>query len=116
MTKERISIDLDMPDFQPRSRPKEAIPEEVREIAARRGFTARHAPPAPEQAVTPAPAAFDARSLRRTNRNAKLNIATTEESRQRFWTLAQRVGSTVGEEVLIAMMDAFERDLAANGR
>lgn len=116
MTKERIGLDLDMPDFQPRSRAKEPIPAEVKEIAARSGFTARHAPAAPAPAATPAPAAFDARSLRRTNRSAKLNIATTEESRQRFWTLAQRVGSTVGEEVLIAMMDAFERDLAANGR
>lgn len=111
MSKERVSLDIDMPDFQPKPRQNLDIPAEAKEIAERSGFTARHAPAPP-----PTAAPFDARSLRRTNRNAKLNISTTEESRQRFWMLAQRMGSTAGEEVLIAMMNALENELTKLGR
>lgn len=115
MSKERVSLDIDMPDFQPKPRQTLDIPAEAKEIAERSGFTARHAP-APAPAPPPTAAPFDARSLRRTNRNAKLNISTTEESRQRFWMLAQRMGSTAGEEVLIAMMNALENELTTLGR
>lgn len=105
MTKERVVFDdLEIPDFKPRSAVAPTEPVDVRSIAERNGFTTHHTP-------TPAKPLLDARSLRRTNRTSKLNIATTEEARNRFWILAQRTGSTSGEEVLIRMMDAFEREL-----
>lgn len=110
MSKERIGLDLDIPDFKPRAQVKETDQAELKDMAERNGFTARHAPASITPRATIQPS-FDARSLRRTNRTAKLNIATTEESRQRFWMLAQRIGSTGGEEVLIAMMDALEREI-----
>lgn len=119
MTKERVALDLpDVSAFKPRAKAPESDRSEIKEVAERAGFTARHSP----QAATPpkAPAAeatFDARSLRRSNRTAKLNIATSEDTRRRFWELAQRMGITVGEDVLVAMMDAYERDVdRARGR
>lgn len=109
MTKPRIPMDFpDLSDFEPSSTPPQANKAEIKAVAQQSGFTARHAPQA---APTPAPAPFDARSLRRTNRTEKLNIAVTAETRTRFWAAAQSIGSTSGEDVLIAMMDAFEREL-----
>lgn len=107
MSKERAGLDLDIPDFQPRSKPPVVDKAEVRQAAERSGFTARHAnPPA-----SVAPQTFDARSLRRTGKTAKLNIAVTEEVRQRFWTLAQNIGTSDGQEALVAMMNAIEAEL-----
>lgn len=115
MNRPRAGLDLDLPDFEPRAtREPEPDAEAIKQLAEHAGFTSRHAPAAaPQPAAAPAPAApaFDARSLRRSNRTAKLNIATTEESRQRFWTLAQRMGSINGEDVLVAMMNALEREI-----
>jgi hypothetical protein len=87
-------------------------------MAERAGFTTRHAPTAPEpvSAAAAAPPAFDARSLRRSNRTSKLNISVTEETRIRFWTLAQQVGSYNGEDVITAMMNAYEREMAKQAR
>lgn len=113
MTKERAGLDIDIPDFPMRPQQPVANPTEVREAAERAGFTARHAP---QPAPAVAPAAFDARSLRRSNRTAKLNIATTEEARHRFWMLAQQLGTSSGEEALIAMMTALEAELSRQGR
>ncbi|MBB4145844.1 hypothetical protein [Rhizobium rhizoryzae] len=112
MSKERAGLDLDLPDFQPRPKPPAVDRAEVREAAERSGFTARHAPvpsapvSAPSQTQT-----FDARSLRRSTKTAKLNIAVTEEVRQRFWTLAQNIGTSDGQEALVAMMNAIEAEL-----
>ncbi len=115
MSRERADFsDIDIPDFKPRA-PKAAMPDpaEIRTVAERNGFTTQHAtPPAP----APAAPFVDARSLRRTNRTAKLNIATTEDTRNRFWAMAHRLGSTSGEEVLLQMMSAFERELSNSNR
>ncbi|MFB2553777.1 hypothetical protein [Ensifer soli] len=99
MNKERIGLDLDIPDFDPPAQQRKMDTAQVQEVPA------HHAP-----AAAPADArrVFDARSLRRSNRTAKLNIATSEETRQRFWMLAQRIGLTSGEETLIVLLDAFE--------
>ncbi len=59
MSKERADFGLEIPDFQPRTKPP-VDKAEVREAAERTGFTARHAP-APAAPVVPAQA-FDARS------------------------------------------------------
>lgn len=107
MSKERAGLDLDIPDFQPRPKPPLVDKTEVRQAAERSGFTARHASPP----AAAAPQAFDARSLRRSTKTAKLNIAVTEEVRQRFWTLAQNIGTSDGQEALVAMMNAIEAEL-----
>lgn len=118
MARERVDLELpDLSDFSARSRPPVANPDEIRQVAESAGFKTRHSDdPAPVRA--PAPSAgpvFDARSLRRTNRTAKLNIATSPENRERFWTLAQAAGIISGEDVLVAMMDAFEREQGRAG-
>lgn len=117
MAKERVDLELpDLSDFSARSRPLAADPEEIRQAAESAGFKTRHSD---DPAPTPSPSAgpvFDARSLRRTNRTAKLNIATSPENRERFWTLAQAAGIISGEDVLVAMMDAFEREQGRGGR
>jgi len=112
MTKARVPLDLpdlgDMSGFQPRSEPPADTKQAVQEVAERHKFTARHASAIPVKAQAVEPASFDARSLRRSNRTAKLNIATTEANRERFWRLAQAMGITSGDEALSAMMDALE--------
>ncbi len=112
MSKDRVALDLpdlgDMTSFKPRTAPPADTTEAVKEVAERNNFTTRHAPAKPKQAAEPVPATFDARSLRRSNRTAKLNIATTEANRERFWTLAQPMGITSGDAALAAMMDALE--------
>jgi hypothetical protein len=112
MNKERVDLELpDLSSFQPRKARVEINQEEVREVAEKAGFQTRHAPNANKerdsgsQYVT----AFDARSLRRSNRTAKLNIATSPETRERFWLIAQKHGILNGEDVLTAMMDTFEK-------
>ncbi|MEO1109814.1 MAG: hypothetical protein AAFX90_18020 [Pseudomonadota bacterium] len=112
--KERVDLDIpDLSEFKPRqnnSKP-EVDPEEVQRAADANGFKTRHAAkPASSNKAKPEPK-FDARSLRRTNRTAKLNIAVTEETKTRFWTLAQDLGKTIGEEALIEMMDLAERQI-----
>lgn len=117
MTKERVTLDLpDVSAFAPRTRAPESDRAEIKEVAERAGFTARHSPQAATSSkATASEVTFDARSLRRSNRTAKLNIATSEETRRRFWELAQRMGISAGEDVLVAMMDAFERDSGRAG-
>ncbi|WP_061978980.1 MULTISPECIES: hypothetical protein [unclassified Aureimonas] len=63
----------------------------------------------PNAKAEPTKEAFDARALRRSNRTAKLNIATSPEVRERFWRLAQQHDLLSGEEMLVALMDAFEQ-------
>jgi hypothetical protein len=119
MTKERVSLDLpDVTGFKPRAKVPESDQAEIKEVAERAGFTARHsAQPATPPKAPASVAPFDARSLRRSNRTAKLNIATSEDTRRRFWELAQRMGISAGEDVLISMMDAYEHeDGRAGGR
>lgn len=118
MSRERAGLeglDIDIPDFEPRPSPPAPARAVIEQVGKQMGFTARHAPepkaPAPQEEAP----RFDARSLRRTNRTAKINIATTEETRNRFWMLAQRIGTTSGDEALTAMMDALERDLDRRG-
>ena len=116
MTKERVALDLpDVSAFKPRAKAPESDRTEIKEVAERAGFTARHSPQAAPPKAPASEATFDARSLRRSNRTAKLNIATSEDTRRRFWVLAQRMGITAGEDVLVAMMDAYERDVERAG-
>lgn len=119
MSKDRVPLDIpslgDMSGFKPRSAPPADTKDAIAEVAERHNFTARHAPAAPKQALAPAQSGFDARSLRRTNRTAKLNIATTEANRERFWKLAQAMGITSGDEALSAMMDALEEQQGRGG-
>lgn len=106
MTRERASLDLpDLSDFRPVPAKVEASRPELKKTAEDSGFTTRHAAPA---ATPPAPAKFDARSLAKTNRTAKLNIAVSEETRLRFWELAQGAGVSNGEDALIAFMNVYE--------
>lgn len=111
MARERVGLDLpDLSEFKPRDEaPPSVNPNEVRKAAEAAGFQGRHAPPPPATPPSVSSHGFDARSLRRTGRTAKLNIATREDTRERFWRLAQVMGLTVGEEVLINLMDAYER-------
>ena len=111
MARERITLDLpDLSAFKPRQNAPAAVnPDDVREAAEAAGFKTRHGSAFSTQKLEPASVPFDARSLRRTGRTAKLNIATRETTRERFWQLAQQMELTVGEDVLIVLMDNYER-------
>jgi hypothetical protein len=108
MSKSRIALDLpEVSDFEPKAvRPTESQ-EMARSIGLDAGFTARHAPDPPTVKVDTLPA-FDARSLRRSNRTAQLGIAVRPETKDRFWRVAQQLGVQSGEEVLEALLNAFE--------
>jgi len=107
MSRERLGIELpDITSFKPRADRPAPVNDEIKQVAEKAGFRTRHAA---EQKPAPVVNSFDARALRRTGRTAKLNIATTPEARERFWRLAQDHGLVSGEEVLVAMMDAFEK-------
>lgn len=112
MARERVALDLpDLSDFKPRQNaPASVNSEDVRQAAEAAGFKTRHGTASAAQKTEPGRPPFDARSLRRTGRTAKLNIATREETRERFWQLAQQMGLTVGEEVLITLMEHYERN------
>ena len=111
MAKARIALDLpDISNFKPRqSLPNVANSEDVREAAEAAGFKTRHGGGGQASKTEPVSTPFDARSLRRTGRTSKLNIATREATRERFWQLAQAMDLAVGEDVLIALMDSYQR-------
>ena len=52
---------------------------------------------------------FDARSLRRTNRTSKLNIAVKSDTRERFWNLVQEMGFESGEDGLLKLIESCEK-------
>ena len=109
MAKERAGLDVpDLTSFTPRQQTTAEMPSstEVKKVAETAGFPTRHA--SSEAPVINQP--FDARSLRKTNKTAKLNIAVSSESRERFWRLAVEAGIDNGEDALVAMMNAFERE------
>ena len=112
MARERIDLDLpDLSEFKPRNKaPDPFNSDDVREAAEAAGFRTRHGAETAQPKAEQARVSFDARSLRRTGRTAKLNIATREETRERFWQLAQQMGLTIGEEVLLALMEHYEKD------
>ncbi len=89
----------DFTEFKPRSQPPQSSPEPAGHTAQETGFTTRHAPPPSTK--------IDGRSLRTTKRKSQLNIAVAEETKERFWTLAQAAGVQTGEEFLIRLMDGF---------
>ena len=74
----------------------------LEEVAARHGFTARQAGDASPR--------VDGRSLRRTGRSKALNIRVKPQTHTRFWLLAERLGKTGGEELLLHLMELAERD------
>lgn len=71
--------------------------EEARLLAEEQGFSAR-------EAVSNG--FVDARSLRKTNRTAQLNISVTVGTKNRFWQYAQKHGYTAGEEALLALLNS----------
>lgn len=112
MTKERATIDLpDVSSFEPRAKAPVTNRDEVKSAAESAGFHTRHAP----QKHMTAGSGFDARTLRRSDRTAKLNIAIRPETRERFWSLAQQAHLSSGEDVLCVLMDAFEREKGRGG-
>ena len=109
MSKPRIALDLpEVNDFEPKAaRPTES-PEMARSIGQDAGFVTRHALEPARAKTVSVSLPFDARSLRRSNRTAQLGIAVRPETKDRFWRVAQQLGLQSGEEVLEAVLDAFD--------
>lgn len=104
MAKERVTLDIsDISSFAPKPKTTVADKKVIERAAEDAGFNTRHA----KQTSTKA-ARIDGRTLRRKNKDAQLNIAVTEATRNRFWTLAQDHDLTSGEDMLIQLLDAFE--------
>lgn len=83
-------------NLKPRPVQRTLPKEEARRVAEESGFSARD---------TGSAGQFDARSLRRTNRTAQLNISVTTETKTRFWRFAKEQGFTAGEDALLALLD-----------
>lgn len=110
MTKERQNpIVPDVSGFQPRPVNVKIGKAELDQASEDAGFTTRHAP----EKITKT---IDARSLRRTARTSKLNIALTEEARNRFWEMAQEQGVNSGADLLQLLMDNFDQKRAGEHR
>lgn len=106
MAKIRTSIDLpDLSAFEPKAKKENIDIAKIEKVAESEGFNTRHG----TKKTTSLSGHFDARSLRRSDRTAKLNIAVRPETRERFWNLAQQINLTSGEEVLTTLMDQFEK-------
>lgn len=93
--RKRAGLDFgDLDDFKPKE-PKPAVKEVAKKIAQEEGFTSRQ----------PAKPKIDGRSLRATGRNAQLNMAVKQETKDRFWQMAQEEGFSTGEDFLIDLMN-----------
>lgn len=119
MTTKRVTSIPGLDDIVPRSSPPAMNKDEVAQIAASAGFSTRHAeppvqtqpaitPPAPSEPAVPQPR-FDARTLRKSARTERLHIAVRPAVRDRFWQVAGEMGVEAAEEVLIRLMDAYEK-------
>ena len=91
---------LDLSGFEPKAGKPPVDKNAVREAANRAGFITKHAP------AKAAP--ISGRNLRRSNKTAQLNIAVSENTRERFWTLAQDYDCGTGEELITMLLDKFE--------
>jgi hypothetical protein len=107
MSKHRVALDLpEVHEFEPKSARPVETGELARSIGQDAGFLTRHSPQTSTSSVSNP--TFDARSLRRSNRTAQLGIAVRPETKDRFWRVAQQLGVQSGEEVLEALLAAFE--------
>lgn len=89
-------------DFQPTVvRPKPDLTE-AEKAAKASGFTAREGQGTP----TPEKRPIDARSLRKTNRTAQLNISVSPETKGRFWQFAVENDCQTGEAALLFLLDS----------
>ncbi|WP_192966893.1 hypothetical protein [Phycobacter azelaicus] len=87
-------------EMKPLRRENKSSNRQMQEIANDVGFTSRE---------VKGMAAFDARSLRATNRTAQLNISVKTETKTRFWRYAQENGFTVGEDALLHLLKKATR-------
>lgn len=83
-------------DFQPRSTKLDPSQENMKHVAKASGFTAREV----ERVHIP----VDGRSLRRTNRNAQLNISVSLTTKTAFWNFANEHGYHTGEDALLSLL------------
>lgn len=96
--RERAGLNFgNLDDFKPQ-KPKPIAKDVAQKIAAEEGFTSRQKPK-PK---------IDGRSLRATGRNAQLNMAVKQETKDAFWALAQKMGFTAGEDLLVELMGAYK--------
>jgi hypothetical protein len=86
--------------IKPQTSKRDTSDLETRRLAEESGFNAR---------VAVAAGTIDARSLRRTNRTAQLNLSVTTDTKNRFWAFAQENGFSVGEEALIELLKQADR-------
>lgn len=74
---------------------------ETRRLAEESGFSTRE---------VGSEGLFDARSLRKTNRTAQLNISVAPETKNRFWQFAQERGFMAGEDALMALLEVASQE------
>lgn len=71
---------------------------DISHVAEEAGFGTRQLPKVREDII-------DARSLRKTNRSAQLNISVRPETRNAFWKYAQANGFFSGEDALLSLLE-----------
>lgn len=117
MSGERLNLgfgeDLDLSDFQPQARTKQArlIPkEEATNAAAALGFTSREATQPKQDVAAPAEPtqAKGPMRRRRTGRNAQLNIKAKPDTIAEYCEIADKMGWGLGEtlEMAVAALQA----------
>lgn len=95
-TPEHDALD-NLQNLKPQPMRRDPPKAETRRLAEESGFSTRE---------VGSEGLFDARSLRKTNRTAQLNISVAPDTKNRFWQFAQAHGFAAGEEALVALLEA----------
>lgn len=82
-------------DVKPRA-PKQVEPEQIDQLAKEHNFPSRQAPKA-SHAKPKASSPTRRRRVHRTGRNQQFNIKASQKTIERFYTLADEKGLTLGE-------------------
>ena len=97
---ERAKLTFDdveeIPKTKPTTKRGRADRRALTALAVEEGFTRVHGP-------------VDGRKLRAKGRTAQLNFRVKPDIRERFWSLAAGQGLESGEDLLVLLMDHYER-------
>lgn len=106
MTKERAGFALpEIPDFKTGNKQHPVDKELIRKSAEAAGFTARHAVVDEK---------FDPRSLRKTERKERINVAMSAETKARFWAMVIELEMKGAADLLVHLMDHYDETRNSN--
>lgn len=108
MTERKRASAFEMPTLAENKTSNEQTDDAIRELARKERFTVRHATEEPESEKR---SHIRRRRLAKTPRKStvQLNVLVEEDTRDRFWDMAEKANVQNGEGFLIALMNAYEK-------